>query len=78
MDAYKLVDKYIEEWYDSGHIWANECQGTAAERQLADELYHEVLKRLEAQGQLAEHTNPRRIWDYCVGNTTVDDVINEL
>ena len=73
-----MIDTYINEWQRSGHIWARECQGTAAECQQADALFPAVVQRLEVQGQLVAESNPRRIWDYCVGNITVDDVIDEL
>jgi hypothetical protein len=75
------IDQYISEWQDQGHFWALESESTRAQRLLADEYFPQVLERLQAMGELEEHTNPRRIWDYCVGkfgNDPVAEIIDEL
>ena len=76
-----MIDTYIEQWENEGHFWANECSGTCAQRIKADEYFPQVLERLQAMGELEEHTNVRRIWDYCVGNYGADpvaEIIDEL
>lgn len=76
-----MIDTYIAEWERDGHIWGNECEGTRAQRIRADELFPQVLARLQEMGELEEHTNSRRIWDYCVGKFGLDpvaEIIDEL
>jgi len=76
-----LIDTYIGEWEDQGHFWAKESQGTRAQRIRADEYFPQVLARLQEMGELEEHTNSRRIWDYCVGefgSDPVSEIIDEL
>jgi hypothetical protein len=72
-----MIDTYITEWQLEGHFWGKESEGTRAQHNQADELFPQVLERLQDLGELELHSS-RRIWDYCVGNTTVDDVIDEL
>jgi hypothetical protein len=72
------MNYYIEQWQRDGGIWARESDATATEIRQADQLFLPVLARLDQLDQLEQHKNPRRIWDYCVGNVSVDDVIDEL
>ena len=75
------MDYYIEQWENQGHFWAKECEGTRGQIREADELYPQVVARLQELGELEEHTNARRIWDYCVGKFGTDpvsEIIDEL
>lgn len=81
MKCYNNVSDYIDQWQRQGHFWAKECEGTTTQRRQADELYPEVLCRLNQLGRLQRYQNPRLIWDYCVGDYGSDpvaEIIDEL
>jgi transposase len=74
------IDQYISEWEDQGHFWSKESEGTGAQRIKADELFPQVLERLQELDELELHSS-RRIWDYCVGKFGTDpvaEIIDEL